>query len=157
MVSRRGSRDRISIPALRSLGREAGAALYEILKGYGLESRTGDVMRSIVRGHSGAVFAGEDFRLLRDRDFLLIERTGASSQEDEVFDIEAGVQRVDFPLRLRLEWSERSAGETFDRGASTACFDADRLAFPLRLRRPRPGDTIQPLGMGGRKKKVAVR
>ena len=72
MVSRRGSRDRISIPALRSLGREAGAALYEILKGYGLESRTGDVMRSVVRGHSGAVFAGEDFRLLRDRDFLLV-------------------------------------------------------------------------------------
>ena len=155
MVSRRGSRDRISIPALRSLGREAGAALYEILKGYGLESRTGDVMRSVVRGHSGAVFAGVDFRLLRDRDFLLIERTGASELEDDVFDIEAGVQRVDFPLRLHLEWSERTAGETFDRGTLTACFDADRLAFPLRLRRPRPGDTILPLGMGGRKKKVS--
>ena len=93
--------------------------------------------------------------MLRDRDFLLIERTGASELGDEVFDIEAGVQRVDFPLRLHLEWSERTAGETFDRGTLTACFDADRLAFPLRLRRPRPGDTILPLGMGGRKKKVS--
>ena len=154
MTSRRGQRERISMTALRSLGGDARAALYEILKRYGLESRTGDVMRSMDRGHSGAVFAGGGYRLLRDRDFLIVEPEDLAAPQ-EGFEIPRDATQVEHPLRLSLRLKEKAEGQTFDGGLSTACFDADRLVFPLTLRRVRPGDSICPIGMGGRSKKIS--
>jgi tRNA(Ile)-lysidine synthase len=48
--------------------------------------------------------------------------------------------------------SERPAG--WPDGKTTAVFDADRVAFPLRVRRWRAGDRFRPLGMSRGEKKV---
>ena len=37
-------------------------------------------------------------------------------------------------------------------GGESAVFDADRVRFPLNLRRAEPGDRIRPAGMAGRKR-----
>lgn len=42
--------------------------------------------------------------------------------------------------------------DTLDQGENVALIDADKLSYPLRLRRWREGDWFQPLGMSGRKK-----
>jgi tRNA(Ile)-lysidine synthase len=43
-------------------------------------------------------------------------------------------------------------GAALDRKPSVACLDAGKAAMPLTIRSIRPGDSIQPLGMEGRKK-----
>ncbi|MBR4951508.1 MAG: tRNA lysidine(34) synthetase TilS [Alistipes sp.] len=42
--------------------------------------------------------------------------------------------------------------DTLDQGENVALIDADKLKYPLRLRRWREGDWFQPFGMSGRKK-----
>ena len=42
--------------------------------------------------------------------------------------------------------------DTLDQGENVALIDADKLQYPLRLRRWREGDWFQPFGMSGRKK-----
>ncbi len=39
-----------------------------------------------------------------------------------------------------------------ERNAAVACLDADRVRMPLTVRSAKPGDSFQPLGMGGKKK-----
>ncbi|MFR9645405.1 MAG: tRNA lysidine(34) synthetase TilS [Rikenellaceae bacterium] len=42
--------------------------------------------------------------------------------------------------------------ENFDLGDNTALLDADKLTYPLTLRKWREGDVFTPLGMSGHKK-----
>jgi len=51
---------------------------------------------------------------------------------------------------LRIEIAPLPSDPGGDPG--TAWFDVDRMPFPWHVRRFRPGDRIQPLGMSGRKK-----
>lgn len=57
---------------------------------------------------------------------------------------------------LELEIGIRRRGDEDPREVArdprVACMDADRLAFPLRIRGVRPGDRFHPLGAPGRKK-----
>ena len=128
--------------------------LYEILRPYGLESRTGDVARSIVEGQSGAEFFSEGFRMLRDRDFLIVEPVGGSPAE-EIFTIPQGVDKIDHPVEMTFRMVENTDDVRFEDDSAVAYFDADLLGFPLELRLVRPGDAFCPIGMGGQRKKVS--
>jgi tRNA(Ile)-lysidine synthase len=58
---------------------------------------------------------------------------------------------------IRVTPGDGPAGDTSTaepRRATRAVFDADRISLPLRLRSWRPGDSFQPLGMQGRRKKL---
>ena len=147
-------RDKISLSGLSALGEDMPVLLYEILRPYGLESRTGDVVRSIAKGQSGAEFLSERFRMLRDRGFLLIEPIGDPLPE-EVFKIPQGVEKIDHPVGMTFRMLENTGDVRFEDDSAVAYFDADALAFPLELRPVRPGDAFCPVGMDGRSKKVS--
>ena len=53
---------------------------------------------------------------------------------------------------MQLEEVGRKAMPKLKISAWTACFDADRITYPLMLRNFRPGDRFVPLGMTGHKK-----
>lgn len=151
---REPGRDKISISGLLAFGEDMPALLYEILRPYGLESRTEDVARSIVEGQSGAEFFSEGFRMLRDRNFLIVEPIGVSRTE-EVFKIPQGVDKIDVPVSITFREVENTGNVRFEDDGAVAYFDADALAFPLELRQVRPGDVFRPIGMDGQSKKVS--
>lgn len=151
---REPGRDKISLSGLSALGEDMPVLLYEILRPYGLESRTGDVARSIVEGQSGAEFFSEGFRMLRDRDFLIVEPVGGSPAE-EIFTIPQGVDKIDHPVEMTFRMVENTDDVRFEDDSAVAYFDADLLGFPLELRLVRPGDAFCPIGMGGQRKKVS--
>lgn len=151
---REPGRDKVSISGLLALGEDMPALLYEILRPYGLESRTGDVVRSIASGQSGAEFLSESFRMLRDRDFLIVEPAGGSPEE-EVFTILQGMEKIDHPVGMTFRMVENTGDVRFEDDSAAAYFDADALAFPLELRPVRSGDAFCPIGMDGRSKKVS--
>lgn len=153
---RENGRDKIRIAAVEALGTDAEALWYYILKRYGLESRTSDVVDAVRRGQSGAEFFAGGYRALRDRDFVIVEPWNrVATPAGESCRIAADVRLLESPLRLSFSLREKDGPLRFDGGPKTAYFDADALAFPLELRRAAPGDSFCPVGMGGRRKKLS--
>ena len=157
IIVRSARGERIDIPALLALEDAARTMLYRLLKRYALESRTDDVLRCLREGQPGAVFANERFRLLRDRQYLWVERPADTGRQDtaEVL-ISPETSRIERPIRLSFAILEDlPVARCAEAARDTAYFDADALSFPLTLRGVRAGDVFRPLGMGGRQKKVA--
>ncbi len=105
------------------------------------------IMQSL-DGQSGLLFEHAGFRLLKDRDFLILQKIKHNTiqaliEEDDTF--------INEPLRLAME---RKPKITFEppEGTSVAALDFSLLEFPLTLRKWRPGDRFYPLGMKHSKK-----
>lgn len=109
--------------------------LHEILAPLGFNTaQVGDIFRSLT-GQAGKVFTASDWKVVKDRQFLLLEAAGTPE-----------------PPRLRQEVFDYTPAFVIPRDKETACFDADKLSGPLSLRLWQPGDTFVPFGMKGRKK-----
>lgn len=109
-----------------------------------------DDVYELVDSQSGKQVFSPNFRLLKDRNFLILCPISTEIEEKEYF-ITKDTKEVNIPLNL-----------TFCRVSyisvplNTAIFvDQDQLQFPLVLRRWRQGDYFQPFGMEGKSKKVS--
>lgn len=124
----------ICIEALR---REASpeTLLFEML--YPLRfnaSQISDIYRSL-DGQPGKVFMSADWRVVKDRQYLLIEPTKPITE----------------PV-LKIKELDAQSNFVIPRDKDTACFDAAKLLHPLSLRLWQPGDTFVPFGMQGKKR-----
>lgn len=103
----------------------------------------------LVHAQSGKQVFSAQFRLLKDRDFLLLAPISEKAQPD--FFIEKEVTQVNFPLKLSF-----SKVDDISDAPNTVIFaDEDLLHFPLVLRKWHEGDDFQPFGMKGQSKKVS--
>lgn len=105
--------------------------LFEWLSPYGFNSaQIKDVYISL-NGESGKLFLSKNWRLLRDRKELVLR----SSAEDK--------------LLCSLSTQLKDVGPLYEvkRSKKIACVDADKLVFPLTMRRWRSGDRFIPYGM----------
>lgn len=120
------------------------AYLYQWLKPFGF-SAWQDI-HNLVEAQSGKQIFSEHFRLLKDRETLIIE-----PKTDRIFDeyfINKNQSELNFPLKMRLSYvSEIGKSDT-----KTIFVDADALKFPLQLRKWQEGDYFYPFGMNGKKK-----
>jgi tRNA(Ile)-lysidine synthase len=121
--------------------------LYEWLSGYGFDFRSVEQIWTRRMGQSGRQYFSDTHRLLLDRGHFLLSETTAP--DPAVYELKEGVSCWTEPVNLKMSILE--AGEAFPRSPSCACLDADKLSFPLLLRRPMPGDSFVPLGMKGHK------
>ena len=121
--------------------------LGEILLKYGFNGSQIRSVGKVLQGRAGRLFVSKGYRLVKDRNFLVIVPLGQRDEGEYV--VEAGVQEVEEPLHLRFEVM---APGIIDRSADVATLDADKVAFPLRLRRWKRGDFFYPFGLKGRKK-----
>jgi len=126
-------------------------ALFDLLQPFGF---TGDQVQQIVSawqqpGMEWHTPAG--YRAVMDRKVLLL--TNRENPEDTVL-IHADDLMVRTPDGGRLLLTPTSPGASFPTDPATALVDADILQFPLLLRRWRPGDVFQPMGMGGQHQKL---
>lgn len=95
------------------------------------------------------VFAPE-FRLIKNRDFLILSPL-KSTDETLEFQIKENTKEVKFPINLTFSVAD-SVIETSNKTIFT---DAEKLQFPLILRRWNEGDIFEPFGMNGQSKKVS--
>lgn len=120
------------------------AYLYQWLMPFGF-SAWQDIY-DLVYAQSGKQIFSEHFRLLKDRETLIIE-----PKTDRIFDeyfINKNQSELNFPLKMRLSYvSEIGKSDT-----KTIFVDADALKFPLQLRKWQEGDYFYPFGMYGKKK-----
>ncbi|MBD2766374.1 tRNA lysidine(34) synthetase TilS [Hymenobacter sp. BT664] len=124
--------------------------LHEILRPFGFSWL---VVKNIVAafpGESGRRFDSPTHRLVKDRENLVI--TPRRLTQFGTFQLAAGqTDLLAAGLRLKAELHEETQGFVIPRSKSTAALDADKLKFPLTLRRWQEGDWFMPLGMKGKK------
>jgi tRNA(Ile)-lysidine synthase len=104
----------------------------------------------LVDGQSGKQVFSEGFRLLKDRDSLILCPINNEDEIEEYY-IFKDQKEIKIPLNL----SFLKVTDTSLVSNTTIFVDEDKLWFPLVLRRWKHGDKFQPTGMEGKSKKVS--
>ncbi len=122
--------------------------LYQWLNEYGFTAWQ-DIY-DIVDSQSGKQVFSKEFRVVKDRDFLILSPLNLDLEQEE-FCIEKDQKEVKFPLNLSF-----CKVANISLVSNTTIFvDEDELVFPLILRKWQEGDSFQPFGMKGQTKKVS--
>jgi tRNA(Ile)-lysidine synthase len=104
----------------------------------------------LVNSQSGKQVLAPYFRLVKDRDSLILSPLQSQATKQE-FLIESLDSKVKFPLNIVF-----TAVSQIEVTSNTTIFvDQEKLQLPLTLRHWKEGDVFQPLGMGGKSKKVS--
>ena len=115
------------------------ALLFEILHPLGFNSAQIKDIANSLHGQSGKQFSSKEWRVIKDREFLLLEKNQSEDKEE-------------LPFQIIKEEKEYTSDFQIPREKGTACFDADKLDGTISYRRWRTGDTFIPFGMKGKKK-----
>ena len=122
--------------------------LYQWLKEFGFTAW--DDIYELVTSQSGKQVLAPYFRLIKDRDCLILSPLQSQENQQE-FEIESLESKVKFPLNLDFSTVSKIGVAS----NSTIFVDQDKLVFPLTLRHWNEGDVFQPFGMEGKSKKVS--
>ena len=133
---------KINIAKLKELPHKE-ALLYELLNGFGF-TEWNDVS-DLLDAQTGKKVFSKTHQLLKNRDELLLTEINSENREEAFFVPENGISE---PINLKIETS-KYIGETEKNLIYVA---AEKLKFPLTLRKWKEGDSFQPFGMKGRKK-----
>jgi len=124
--------------------------LFELIREFGFQiEQVDDIIESLTK-ESGRKFFSDEYRMVKDRDYLLI--SPYLSKPDKVYYIDEESNRIKFPVNLSFEKLDRTADFRFSTQSNVVDMDLDRLVFPLILRHWQEGEYFQPLGMTGLKK-----
>jgi tRNA(Ile)-lysidine synthase len=124
--------------------------LYECIKDFGFHS---DQIKSIIQSldyTSGKIFYSENYRLIKDRKYLMITNRVLKNQTE--ISIHKNQTEITEPIHLTFKHIKNNS--LFEISKKTDCIhiDADLLQFPLKLRNWEEGDFFVPFGMKGKKK-----
>jgi tRNA(Ile)-lysidine synthase len=120
------------------------AYLYQWLKEY--DFTAWEDIYSLVASQSGKQIFSKNYRLLKDRDFLIL--SALQEVEKDVYFIEKDQKEVKIPLNISI-----CNIHHISTPKNTLIFvDEDKLQFPLTIRKWNEGDSFYPSGMNGKKK-----
>jgi tRNA(Ile)-lysidine synthase len=122
--------------------------LYQWLKEFGFTAW--DDIYDLVDSQSGKQVFATDFRLLKDRDSLILFPINHSIIQEE-FLINENQTEVKIPLNVTFS----KVADISIASNRTIFVDANQLVFPLVLRKWKTGDVFMPFGMNGKSKKVS--
>ncbi len=122
--------------------------LYQWLKEFGFTAW--DDIYELVHTVSGKQIFSSHFRLLKDREQLIVSPIALESKED-YYEIEKETTDVNVPLKL----SFCKVADISNPSNTTIFVDEDLLQFPLVIQKWNEGAIFQPFGMNGKSKKVS--
>ena len=123
--------------------------LYEWMSRFGFNASTIESLYSNLVKEPGRQYFSKTHRLVTDRNKLII--TPIPEEGQQVFYIENNELEIHSPVNLMME-RKKASGFAVIRDPAYACLDADKLVFPLVIRKWQTGEYFQPLGMSGFKK-----
>lgn len=122
--------------------------LYQWLNEFGFSAW--EDIYDLVESQSGKQVFSNEFRLLKNRSFLILSPINAIEEITEYF-INKDQNEVKIPINI----SFCNIDDISVTGNETIFVDDNKLEYPLVLRRWKTGDIFQPIGMGGKSKKVS--
>jgi tRNA(Ile)-lysidine synthase len=123
--------------------------LYQWLSSYGF--RAWNDIYDLLEAQSGKFVDSENYRLLKNRNELVLSTKNNLSVEEEFY-IQEGENEVNHPIKLRI-----SEVETMSKinNPEVIYVDKNLLIFPLSFRKWQKGDYFYPFGMNGKSKKIS--
>lgn len=123
--------------------------IHYILKKYDFPAElTGQLKLMIEHPQSGKIIKGKNYTCLVDRDCLVFKKN-TDDHLDEQFLIDKNTIELNYPINLKFILHDGSLVNTENHCAT---LDADKIYFPLILRKWKKGDYYCPVGMKGKKK-----
>lgn len=104
-------------------------------------------LNNLIDAQAGKKVTSADYRLIKDREFLILTPQNNKKAEKPIC-IDENTGQIDHPLRLKLSNQKTVTKQT----KSCIVLDKDKLKFPLKIRRYQTGDYFYPSGMKGKKK-----
>jgi tRNA(Ile)-lysidine synthase len=141
--------DKIDIRKLRE-NISPRSVLFEILTPLGFGAPVIEDVYLSMESSSGKVFHSTSYRLIKDRDFFILDRTTGNSAGEERIYIDSKTEEITTPLHLKIRREKMPVA--IEKDSRFLYADAGKLKFPLELRRWREGDWFRPFGMKGKKK-----
>ncbi|WP_298511745.1 tRNA lysidine(34) synthetase TilS [uncultured Kordia sp.] len=135
---------RIEIDELQKLANPK-AYTYELLKEFGFNAW--DDISDLLTGQSGKQLFSPNYRLIKDRAYLLIQKRTNEETASEIL-INDSESIIKTPIRLQIEEVTRIT----DTGKNVLYVEKEMLKFPLIVRKWQNGDYFYPFGMKGKKK-----
>jgi tRNA(Ile)-lysidine synthase len=141
------SEDDVMFISLKKLERHTNykAYLYQWLQQYNFQDWQS--VYDLVQAQTGKKVLSASHVLLKNRNHLELHAIHEEKQSVEFF-IEKNQTQVKFPLNLTLNQVELISDTT----TNTIFVDAEKLQFPLQIRKWQTGDVFHPFGMKGKKK-----
>lgn len=128
---------------------ERETILFEMLHPLGFNSHQIKQIYESRNAHSGKVFLSSTHRLVKDRDcFLLSTKQTIDNQEFIINNLD---NLSHLPLKIKADILPTQS-INLQKDPKILFADADKVQFPLTLRRWKQGDRFVPLGMKGEKK-----
>ena len=140
---------RINIAALRQAPSPA-SVLFEILSPLGFTPSVIENVAQSFDSSPGKQFFSGRFRLIKDRGYFILSEISPDDKTENCCFISEDLAELENPLRLTFKIANRPVEIHKDLNYLYA--DAEKLSFPLKLRRWQPGDWFIPFGMKGKKK-----
>jgi len=162
IVSKTGEEIRIDLRKLTRL-KPLQPLIWELLSPYGFNDT---VIRDLLEsspGESGKMFFSKAFRLIKNRDELIITPLSDSTTANvikpgrlhvvkEPLTIEEGVNMLKKPLPLSFTIMDIDNNFEIPLSSNIANLNLAKIEFPLTLRKWHQGDAFCPLGMNKKKK-----
>ena len=121
------------------------AYVYEFFQRFGFTDF--DAITSSIGKESGVQFFSKSHKLLIDREYVIVEKISKENFSEAI--IKKDFNAISVPINLSFQILEERVS---DFSNYSACFDYDKLKFPLKIRTWKDGDRFVPLGMKQYKK-----
>ena len=139
----------VSIDKLKKLN-PLRTYLFEFLSEFGFNKNNIDDIIENIDGLSGKQFISKTHRIIRNRNELVISKIKPT--ESVEFTINSKDKLLNYPIQMKISKLKNTNGFAISKDKSVALLDADKLEFPLVLRKWKTGDTFHPIGMKTKKK-----
>jgi tRNA(Ile)-lysidine synthase len=124
--------------------------LYELFRPYGVGKGQLEDLINLINGKTGSQLVTPGYRLLKNRKELIVSKT---REDPEVnYEIRSVKDFLKYPGCISAGIKKINTGFTIPESSNIACLDADKVSFPVIIRKWQHGDSFYPLGMKQKKK-----
>ena len=124
------------------------SVLFEILKDYGFNYDNIKKITRAIDGLSGKEFYSEKFILSKNRSQFILS-SKKENEDKQTYTISKESKKIEIPLNIEIDYILNEKDFLINKAKEYAYFDANKLTFPLQIRKWEPGDKFMPLGMNG--------
>ena len=118
--------------------------LHHLFSPFGFVSKE---VKKLLKSNSGKKLLNDHFRLIRDRNYLLLSPLRSKINDEILIDLEKNIPKL--PIPINFEVNVKSIKDKWD--INEAFLDKDRLKKPICIRKYMKGDYFCPTGMRGKK------
>lgn len=148
LLEQRGNE--IHIPVLKLLkAQPLHSIVYEIIKDFGFTAHQADDCIALLKSETGKYIQSPSYRIIRNRAWIIISPNETTEANNVLIEREGDIDFIEGKLEIKKLQTSNLKLQT---SHQTAQLDAEKINFPIFLRKWKQGDYFYPLGMNKKKK-----